>query len=108
MGALIDITSNTSSNLQNGELITLLKQKIEDSILSNRSVIITISNPIMECRNTIYTDDYEIDGNKIYLNNGNFELHIDINETEIKRDDTCANSFTFVYKNMEIRLDFLE
>ena len=116
MGALIDVTGKVRSNLLNSvrnfsgsdkKLVTLLKKKIEDCIMEDKSIVIDISSPVMECRNTIFIDDYEVDEERLYLNNGNFEIHINLNESKVEYDNTFDNEFTFVGNNAEIKLAFL-
>lgn len=115
MKALINITEKVSSNLSNDldnnsnvELRKLLKQKIEDSITKDKSIIISISNPMMHCRNCILIDDYEIDEKELYINNENFELRIDLDKTEIKYDDTYDAYFTLFYNDTEICIYLLD
>ena len=108
MDALINITNNASSNLQK-ELISLLKQKIEDSIIDDKPVIICISNSEIECRNTINIADYEVSDNYFSLNasDADIELHIKLNEADVKYDNILEDEFIFIYEYMEIRLYFI-
>lgn len=121
MNALINVTKDASSNLPdnskdknnkanndvNGDVI-MLKQKIEESIINHKPIIITNSNPAMECRNTIYADDYDVEENDLYLNSGDFELHINLNETEMRHDDAYEDEFVFMHEDTETRLYFLD
>ena len=116
MNALINVTKEASSNLQNsndkvnvanGEVV-MLKKKIENSIMKHKPIIITNSTPVMECRNTIYAEDYDVEEDNLYLNGGSYELHINLNETEIVYDEVCEDEFTFTYKDSETKLYFLE
>ena len=64
----------------------------------------------MAIRNTIISiDDYECDVERFCLNNGDFELHLKMNEIqEVKYDDTYDEYFTFLYNdNTEIYFCFL-
>lgn len=116
MNALINLDYKTSSNLLNikdkfnwKEGFIVLKQKIEDSIMQHKAVIICISNPRLECRNTIYVEDYEFQENNLYLNDGDFELHIEMNEeTEIKHDDLLEDEFMIVNQDTETKLYFMD
>ena len=105
--ALIENTNQASSNLSNNKGGLLLDQKIKESILNDKPIIIGIENPIMECRNTIYPDDYAIEAGRLYISNGNFELHINLDEVKEYNDDSEDN-FIFTYNDTEIRLYFLE
>lgn len=108
MNALIPETE-MKSRLKFGNLVTLFKQKIEDCVMNEKSIIISASSPIMECRNTILIEDYEFDIAKFYLNNGNFELYLKMNEiNDIKYDNTYDECFTFIHNdNTKINLCFL-
>lgn len=114
MEALINITNQASSylqkednnlkeNKQKNELINLLKQKIEESIIEDRRIIINVSTPLMICRNAITVEDYEINEKYLYLNHENFELHIDLDEIEIKYND-IVNTYGLIYNDMNIVL----
>ena len=75
--------------------------------MSEKPIIVGISNVAMECRNTIIPDDYELCDEDLYLNTGNFELHIHLDETDIIYDDIVENNFVFAHNNVETRLYFL-
>lgn len=109
MRALINSTEKLKSKLKFSNLVTLFKQKIEDCIINNRLIIISASNSCIEFRNTMLIEDYECDIERIYLNSGNFELHLKMNEIqEVKYDDTYDECFTFLHSdNTEIQLCFL-
>lgn len=108
MNALIP-EAEMKRRLKFSNLVTLFKKKIEDCVINKKSIIISASSPIMECRNTILIEDYEFDIYNFYLNNGNFELYLKMNEIqEIKYDDTYEETFTFLHSdNTEINLCFL-
>lgn len=115
MEALIDMTNEVSSdllenlnNITNEELVTLLTRKIEYFIDENRTIIVDISTPLINCRNTFSVEDYEIDEGYLYLNNGNFELHINFDKIEAKYNNFLEESFVFFYNDTEISIYFLE
>ena len=89
--------------------ITLLKNKIEGSIKVNKAIVVTISSPLIECRNTIYTDNYEFDGTFLHLECDNYELHINISEMEVDFDESYDDEFILFdeERESEIKLDFL-
>lgn len=114
MEALIRITNKASSNLlnnsnnnSNNELISLLKQKIEDSILKEKSVVAYISSPMIECRNTFYIEDFEINKENLYVNKGDYELHINLNKVDMKYDNSSDESFIITQDKLEIGFNFL-
>lgn len=89
--------------------ITLLKEKIEEAIKEDKALVISISNSLMECRNTIFTEDYEVKEDGLYLNYGNFELHINLdNNTMVIKSDVFDEEFIINDNNSEIRLYFLD
>lgn len=115
MGALIGITSKVSNSLPNDlknnsykELINLLKEKIEESIMEDKKIVIDVLTPLINCRNTLSVEDYEINEEYLYLNYGNFELHINLNEIEIKYDDIIDESFILTCNNSSVVLHILE
>ena len=109
MNALINTTNKVSSGLQK-EMISLLKQKIEDSVIKEMSVVIIVFNSLMEIRNKIFIDNIEFNFNEDYFSifDKNFELHIKLNRAEITYDD-IFDTFTIIdktYNNINIELEF--
>lgn len=109
MRALINDAENFTNKIKFNNLVALCKQKIEDCIINDRLIVISASNSCVEMRNTILIEDCECNEEDICLNDGNFELHLKINDIEkAAYDDTCDEYFTFVYKDgTEINLCFL-
>lgn len=107
MNALINTTNKVSSGLQK-EMISLLKQKIEDSIIKEKSVVIIVFNSLMEIRNKIFIDNIEFNEDCFSIFDKNFELHIKLNRAEITYDD-IFDTFTIIdktYNNINIELEF--
>lgn len=107
MVALVNET-NVRSSLQGKELLVLLKQKIKDTITDDRAIVISIENTLMNCLNTIYVDDCEVDDERLYLCDDNFEFTIIFNEeTKFSYDDTYEEEyFTVLHSGTEIKLFF--
>lgn len=105
MNTMIDVTEQPSHSFVQEEVVLLLNQKIEDSVINQKPVIIGISNSVMECRNTIDIDDYEIDNERLYLNSGNFELHIQIVKIT-KNCNELEEQFICMCNNVEVVLYF--
>ena len=106
MGALIN-EANVSSNLQkNEELLTLLKEKIEKTIIEEKQVTVIISNSFLECRNTLHISDYEVYESYLYLNEHNFEIHIKFDNETLLKYDEADEIFSIVHKYSEIQLYF--
>ena len=90
------------------DLLLLLKEKIEECVLDDRTVCVCLDCCSMACRNKINIEDYEINDNYLYLNDKNFEVHIDFdNNTSIKYKDATEESFTITQNNMEFNLCFI-
>ncbi len=88
----------------------LLKGKIERSIEEDKAIAISVSNRFTECRNTVYLDGYEMEGDNLSLIAGNFELHINLSDiTGIVQDDIYVDKFLIVDKgtDTEIEMCFL-
>lgn len=97
---------NRSSN----KIVESLNQTIEMAIVREIPVVVCTSTKAAECRNTFCIDDYEIDHDYLYLNGGNFEMHIDFNFCKMEKtedDEECIN-YAFIYHDMEIRLIILQ
>ena len=116
MNALIR-TTEASSNLANNintekyginESIKLLKQHIEDFIFREQEVVVCIASKGIECRNAIRIMDYEFNVNYLYLNDGNYELHINFDkEIQVVYND-FEESFTIIIEDEEIIFYFLD
>lgn len=105
MSALIENTNQASRSLSKHKGGVLLGQSIEDALLNDKPIIVCISNAAIECRNTLCPDDYSIDENYLHLNYDSFELHINLDETEIKN---INEDFICEYHGMEVRLYFFD
>lgn len=114
MRALERIT-NTSSNLTsiNADLygiddkIKLLKQHIEDFIFRGQKIVVSITSRSFGCWNTINVDGYNLKDNCLYLNNGNFDIHINFDGVQVEYDDTLEDSFIITAGENEITFNFL-
>lgn len=119
MGALINNTNQAGSylskeikrnelkDISQSKLLDLLKQKIEESIIEDKRIVVIVSTPLIICRNTFTVEDFEIDERYLYLNHKNFELHINLDEIEIKYE-VLDRDFKLTYKDMNIVLHLLE
>ena len=97
MNALIK-TTEVSCSLQNNKeinkLVKLFKEKIEEAISNNKSIVTILTNPFVECRNNLHIEDYELNEEYLYLNGNNFEIHITHNNvTDLKYDNTEDECF---------------
>lgn len=112
---LINETGNVNnelneSNKRNEELLSLFKQKIENSIIKDKSIVIIASNDIMECRYTNHIEDFEFTEDHMCLIIENFELHINLDEIKLTYDNSDmykTDTFIFTYEGMEISIYFL-
>ena len=80
-----------------------LKKDIESATAEGNPVTMIISEGDMECRNMFEVEDYELRDNYLYLGSGWFELHIDLEETEIEYDQ-LQDLYLLKYKDVEISL----
>ena len=88
--------------------MVLLEEKIKKAINEQITLIVTVSNATVECRNTFYLDEYEFDGYYLYLNNNNYELHINC-ELDMKVEyDDFDDCFVLTQTDTEIRIYMLE
>ena len=117
MNVLINSTGKVSYNLQNNEdkekviareeVVNLIKEKIEESIINDKSIVVILENSCLECRNNFYIEDYDIDQECFYLSGNNFELHIKSdNMSDIKYNNTYDEQFTITCEDSEITLIF--
>lgn len=89
-------------------LLKLMAEKIEKRMLDKKSIVITIDNSCSSCRNVVNIEAYEIDKDYLSLIDGNFELHIDFDDTNtIKYDDEMIECFVITQNDMEIILYFI-
>ena len=104
MKALINV-----ANTKCKDLLLLLKDKIEECIISNSTIVLSVENPYMNCLTSINVEDYEvdIDNEKVYLSGHDFDLNIIVDDkTQIAYDDTYEEHFKILHKETEIVLNF--
>ena len=95
---LINVTKDEGTKFH--ELVTLFMQKIKGSIMDDRPVVISAANSCVSISNRISVEDYEFDMDHFYLNDGNFEMSLKMEDIkEIKYDDTCDETFTFLHND---------
>jgi hypothetical protein len=105
MGALIRMTEFLK---ENGNLLTLMTQKIEECILEERSICVSLEGSSMTCRNRMNIETYEINANYMSLIDENFEVHIDFdNATTITYEEELEECFTITKDCMEFNLYFI-
>lgn len=107
MGALIENTGNIKSSLSNEDVIELLKQKFDSSIIENNSIVVSFSNIMTNFLDTFNIDNYEILDNDLYVSAGNLEIHIYIDKSKITYNE-FDDSFSFENDGTEICIFFLE
>lgn len=108
-----EISCNLANNINTekygiNEAIKLLKQHIEDFIFREQELVVCISFNGNECRNAFYIEDYSFEGDYLYLNSGNYELHINFTEdVQVKYNDDFEEIFTIVLDKEEISFYFM-
>ena len=107
MRVLINETKQVSNILQhNGskkEVSELLKEKIEEIIMNDKTITIVMVNSLSECRNTFHIEDFEVDKKHIHICVNNFELHIAFeNATDMKYNNDYDEEIIIQYGDNEI------
>ena len=96
------------TTLLNYNLLALLTQKIEKCVLDNVAICVSLSGSCVTCRNRMNIEDYEVDTEHLYLNDNNFEVHINFdNSTSIEYDDYIDECFTIMQGSMKLNLYFM-
>ena len=104
MGALIRMTEF----LKESNLLTLMTQKIEECILEERSICVSLEGSSMTCINRMNIETYEINANYMSLIDENFEVHIDFdNATTITYEEELEECFTITKDGTEFNLYFI-
>lgn len=99
---------NEENHEINNDLLTLLLQKIEDSVLKNKPICIVMTNSFISCKNKIFIDDYEIDKEHLYLSYENFELYINFDSfSRITYENQIDEYFMIAQNNMEFNIYFM-
>ena len=104
------ITLINETNVEYNALLTLLRQKIEESIINEKAICISIESSIVNYLDAIYVENYKVDEERIYLSKDNFELDIlfDNNIASIEYTDIYLDEYFKIIhnNNTEIRLYF--
>lgn len=87
------------------DLIELLRDKLEIKMVNNTSIITILSTSAGECRNTFSVDDFEIDDDYLYLSSNNYELSLDLKETNLIYDENL-DCFKFAKNDTSIFIYF--
>ena len=104
MGALIKETRKNSLE----DLLELLQQRIDESIIEDHSISISVENKTINYLNSGRINDYKLSTHSIYLNCDGFELNICIDDKmEFTYEDSYDEYFQIVHDGMEIRLYFV-
>ncbi len=80
----IEVNVNEENNTKRTGVIKLLLERLENILYTDKMVIIHISNPYVNCSNTINVDDIEVDDKEICLSNDDYQLHIKTKDVDIK------------------------
>ena len=107
-----EISTNEEYNSKKSEVIKLLIERLEDRLYTERKVIIHLTNQNVTCSNTITIDDFETDNENICLRNGNYELTINIDKSEIRyvpaeENEYIGDGFCIAAEQLVIELIFL-
>lgn len=105
MRALIRMTEFLK---ENNNLLTLMTQKIEEYILADRSVCVSLEDSYITCRNKMNIETYEINTDYMSLTDENFEIHINFdNAATITYEEESEECFTIAQNGIEFNLYFI-
>ena len=97
------LINNTTQSLE--QMLELLKQKIDETILEDRSIVISMETSLCTCLHKMYVGDYEVNNMQIYLQEDNFELNINLPDiSQIEYDDVAEECFMIIHNNGIISL----
>lgn len=103
MSALINETEQSKTL----ELLDLLKHKIEQSMMQDKSIVISMESPMIKFLKTSYICNYEFTTDRIYIDSDNVDFSIDISKvTNIIYEDG-EEHFTLLHNDIEIRIYFI-
>ena len=91
---------------EQGKLLSLLKQKFEESMINETTICISIESAAMNCLNTILVESYEVNDEYVHMLNGDFEFTIAMNEETSVTYDNIEDCFKFQDDGTEIMLFF--
>ena len=93
---------------EGSNLLTLMEQKIEECILDDKSICVSLEDSSMACRNKMNIESYEINANYMSLSDENFEVHIDFdNAATITYEEELEECFTIAQNGIEFNLYFI-
>ena len=80
------------------QTLELLQKKIENSIIEERSVGVSIETDFFTCLHKLYIEDYWVTDTQIYLLFDNFELTINIEDVvSIEYEDATEEYFKITH-----------
>lgn len=105
--------SNVNNRVDRSAIIEKLEYILNTAKNAADTFMIYISNDNFECRNNVDANDFELDEKDFHLSYGSYELHINLNETDIKYLAAEENNyegelfiFSLVKYNTEISMVF--
>lgn len=83
----------------------LLCAKLEAKIARSASMVVIFATPVGDCRNTFSVEDFEVDDDYLYLNNGSYEVNLNLNGMVLIYDDSL-DCFRFSKDDVNIFIYF--
>lgn len=102
------LIKETELATENSSMFELIDKKLEESIISEKTVVICINNEFSCVKNTVKIDTYELDENNFSLACGNFEFNFVFDDTTtIVYQNDLDECFIISNQNMECCLYFI-
>lgn len=98
---------HTLPRMTRSNLLTSLARRIEKCIMDTKTVCISAIYSSMSCKNRINIESYEIDVDHLSLIDGNFEVHINFNDSTNIIYEEIEECFTILNGNIEFNLYFM-
>lgn len=100
----------TGINVKQTDLKTLFEQKLENSIINDQAIALTISNDVMEVRNIVLIENLEYDEDYLCIIDGDYEMHLKFDEIDLEYDNSYNESFTlsnYADENTKVYVEFI-
>lgn len=95
-------------NKDKTDLLLSLADKIEESVLQDKSICVCINNSSISCKNKIKIEEYEINNECLCFNDGNFEVDVCLDDkTKIMYSEDLLKCFTIKKDDMEMNVCFI-
>lgn len=102
------LTKTMEASNKTKKLLELITKKIEEQILNNKAIFISVIGINFSYKNILNVDTYEIDQQHISLIDNNCEVNINLNDfTIIKYENIIEEYFTILQNDIEFNFYFI-